>query len=51
MKINAKKYHCRAFILKKTIEKQYIYSTIEDSEAVLVSERNNVGFQTPSSFV
>jgi hypothetical protein len=37
MKIN-KKSHCSAFSLK-------VYSWIEDSEVVLVFERNNAGFR------
>jgi hypothetical protein len=35
----------------KTIKKQYIYSSIENSEIVLVFERNNAGFKKLSSFV
>jgi hypothetical protein len=47
MKIN-KKYHCRVFL--KTTKRQYIYSSIEDSEVVLVYERNNAGLKKlPSS--
>jgi hypothetical protein len=38
-KIN-KKYHCRAFI-----KREYIYSSIEDSEVELVLERNNAGLK------
>jgi hypothetical protein len=32
-------------------KKQYIYSSIEDSEAVLVFERNNAGFKKLSQVV
>jgi hypothetical protein len=35
----------------KTIKRQYIYTSIEDSEVVLVFERNNAGFKKLSSFV
>jgi hypothetical protein len=37
--------------LFKTIKRQYIYSSIEDSEVVLVFERNNAGLKKLSSFV
>jgi hypothetical protein len=32
----------------KPVKRQYIYSSIEDSEVVLVSERNNAGLNRPS---
>jgi hypothetical protein len=35
----------------KTIESQYIYPSIEDSEVVLVFGRNNAGLKKLSSFV
>jgi hypothetical protein len=35
----------------KTLKIKYIYSSIEDSEDVLVLERNNAGLKKPSSFV
>jgi hypothetical protein len=35
----------------KTIKRQYIYSSIEDSETVLVFERNNAGLNKSLSFV
>jgi hypothetical protein len=35
----------------KTIKRRYIYSSIEDPEVVLVSERNNAGLKKLSSFV
>jgi hypothetical protein len=35
----------------KTIKRQYVYSSIEDSEAVLVFEGNNAGLKKLSSFV
>jgi hypothetical protein len=41
--------NCRAFI--KNIERQYMYSSTEDSEVVLVFERNNAGLKNLSSFV
>jgi hypothetical protein len=34
----------------KTIKRQYIYSPIEDSEVVLIFERNNAGLKKLSSF-
>jgi hypothetical protein len=34
----------------KTMKGQYIYSSIEDSEVVLVFENNNAGFKKLSSF-
>jgi hypothetical protein len=37
--------------LFKNYRKQYIYSSAEDSEVVLVSERNNAGLKKLSSFV
>jgi hypothetical protein len=37
--------------LFKNHERQYIYSSIEDSEVVLVFERNNAGLKKLSSFV
>jgi hypothetical protein len=33
------------------IKKQYIYSSIEDSEIVVVFEQNNAGLKKLSSFV
>jgi hypothetical protein len=47
---NKTKYHCIAFIYK-TIKRQYIYASTEDSEVVLVSEHNNAGLKKLSSFV
>jgi hypothetical protein len=35
----------------KTIKRQYIYSSTEDSEVVLVFERNNTGLKKLSGFV
>jgi hypothetical protein len=35
----------------KTIKRQYIYSSIEDSEVVLIFERNNAGLKKLSSIV
>jgi hypothetical protein len=35
----------------KTIKEQYIYSPREDSEVILVFERNNAGLKNLSSFV
>jgi hypothetical protein len=35
----------------RIIERQYIYSSIEDSEVILVFERNNAGLKKVSSFV
>jgi hypothetical protein len=35
----------------KSIKRQYIYSSIEDSEIALVFVRNNAGLKKPSSFV
>jgi hypothetical protein len=35
----------------KSIKRQYIYSSIEDSEVVLVFEHNNAGLKKLSSFV
>jgi hypothetical protein len=35
----------------QTIKSQYIYLSIEDSEVVLVFERNNTGIKKLSSFV
>jgi hypothetical protein len=35
----------------KTVKRQYIYSSIEDSEAVPVFQRNDAGFKKLSSFV
>jgi hypothetical protein len=43
------KYCCRALIKKKTLKGQYVYSSIEDSEIVLLSERNNAGLKKLSS--
>jgi hypothetical protein len=43
MKINNKLSLWSLYL--KTIKRQYIYSPTEDSEAVLVFERNNVGFK------
>jgi hypothetical protein len=37
--------------LFKTIKRQYIYSSIENSEVVLVFEHHNAGFKKLSSFV
>jgi hypothetical protein len=34
----------------KTIKRRYIYSSTEDSEVVLVFERNNAGLKKLSSF-
>jgi hypothetical protein len=34
-----------------TIKRQYIYSSLEDTEVVLVSERNNAGLKNLPSFV
>jgi hypothetical protein len=48
MKIN-KKSDCTAFILK-TIKTQDVYSSIEDSGVVLVSESNNAGLKKLSKF-
>jgi hypothetical protein len=49
MKIN-KKLSLQS-VYFKTIKVQYVYSAIEDSEAVLVFERNDVGLRKLSSFV
>jgi hypothetical protein len=35
----------------RTIKEQYIYSSIEDSEVVLVSECNNAGLKKLPNFV
>jgi hypothetical protein len=35
----------------KTVKRQYIYSSIEDSEVILVAEHNNAGLKKLSSFV
>jgi hypothetical protein len=43
MKIN-KKISLQSLYLK-TVKRQYIYSSTEDSEVVLVSERNNAGLK------
>jgi hypothetical protein len=49
MKIN-KKIPLLSLYLQ-TIKRQYIYSSIEDPEVVLISERNDAGLQKPSSLV
>jgi hypothetical protein len=49
MKINKK--YITVEPLLKTIKIQYIYSSIGDSEVVLVFERNNPGLKKPLSFV
>jgi hypothetical protein len=49
MKINNK--ISRQYLYLKTMKRQYIYLSLEDSEAALVSERNDAGMQKPSSFV
>jgi hypothetical protein len=49
MKIN-KKLSLLSFYLRP-IKIQYIYSSIEDSEVVLVSERYNASLKKLSSFV
>jgi hypothetical protein len=38
-------------IYLKSIKRQYIYSSIKDSEVVLVSEHNNAGLKKLSGFV
>jgi hypothetical protein len=35
----------------KTVKRLYIYPSIEDTEAVLVSERNNPGLKRLSNFI
>jgi hypothetical protein len=35
----------------KTLKRQYIYSSIEDSEVVLVFERNNAGLKKLSQIL
>jgi hypothetical protein len=40
-----KKYITVLRLYLKTVKRHYIYSSIEDSEVVLVSERNNVGLK------
>jgi hypothetical protein len=45
-----KKNHCRAFIWNYK-KRQYIYSSMEDSEVVLAFERNNAGLKKLSSSV
>jgi hypothetical protein len=37
--------------LSKKLRRQYIHSSIEDSEVVLVFERNNEGLKKLSSFL
>jgi hypothetical protein len=45
-----KKISLYSFYLK-TVKRQYIYSSIEDSEVVFVLEHNNAGLKKLSSFV
>jgi hypothetical protein len=49
MKINKKISQYSIYL--KTIRRQYVYSSIEDSEVVLVSERNNAGLKKLPSCV
>jgi hypothetical protein len=51
VKINKKKRISLQGIYLKTIKRQYIYSWIEDSEVVLVFDRNNAGLKKLSSFM
>jgi hypothetical protein len=47
----AKKWNAKSSLYLKTIKRQCICSSIEDSEVVLVFERNNAGLKELSSFV
>jgi hypothetical protein len=49
MKINKKISLQNVYL--KTIESQYIYPSIEESEVVLISDRGNAGLKKLSSFV
>jgi hypothetical protein len=49
MKINNKILPQSLYL--KTIQRQYIYLLIEDSEVVLVFENNNAGLKKLSSFI